>query len=147
MIVEKIAKDLVLAMKSKDKEKTALLRYLKTALKNAEIEKQKPLSYEEEIKILRQQIKQRQQAKDLYIQGGRNELAQHEQDEIDIILQYLPKQLSEKEIEAQVELAIKELDAHSLKDMGKVMKYLKERLKESADGKLLSTIVKSKLSN
>ncbi len=146
MIAEKITKDLVSAMKSKDKEKLTLLRYLKTALKNAEINAGKILSEEEEIKILRQQIKQRQQALDLYIQGNREDLAEHEKSEIDLILQYLPKQLTKEEIEKEVEKAIAETNAQSLKDMGKVMKFLKQKLGASADGKLLSSIVKQKLS-
>ena len=146
MIAEKITKDLVSAMKSKDKEKLTLLRYLKTALKNAEINAGKTLSEEEEIKILRQQIKQRQQALDLYIQGNREDLAEHEKSEIDLILQYLPKQLTKEEIEKEVEKAIAETNTQSLKDMGKVMKFLKQKLGASADGKLLSSIVKQKLS-
>ncbi len=146
MIVEKIAKELVSAMKSKDKNKMALLRYLKTALKNAEIQKGKSLDENEEIKILRQQIKQRQQALDLYRKGNREDLAKHEQYEIDIILQFLPKQLSKEELEKEVDSAINLLNAQSIKDMGKVMKHLKEKLGATADGKLLSSLVKQKLS-
>jgi uncharacterized protein YqeY len=146
MIVDKIKKDLVEALKSKDKVKLTLLRYLKSALKNAEIDAGKTLSEQEEIKILQSQIKQRQQALDLYKKGGRDDLAKHEQEEIDIISQYLPKQLSEEEITEEVKKAISELNAQSMKDMGKVMKYLKEKLGARADGKLLSGIVRSQLS-
>ena len=146
MIVDKIKKDLVTALKSKDKIKLTLLRYLKSALKNAEINAGKTLSKQDEIKVLQSQIKQRQQALELYKRGGRDDLANHEQEEIDIISTYLPKQLTKDEIIIEVKNAISELNAQSMKDMGKVMKFLKEKLGAKADGKLLSTVVKNQLS-
>lgn len=146
MIVDKIKKDLVTALKSKDKIKLTLLRYLKSALKNAEINAGKTLSKQDEIKVLQSQIKQRQQALELYKRGGRDDLASHEQEEIDIISTYLPKQLTKDEIIIEVKNAISELNAQSMKDMGKVMKFLKEKLGAKADGKLLSTVVKNQLS-
>lgn len=141
-----IEKDLITALRNKDKDMLAVLRYVKSALKNVEIDLKHPLNNDEIIKVMQQQVKQRKQAYELYIRGGRNDLAEHEQKEIEIISSYLPKSLSEKEIKQEVSKAIQELDAQSMKDMGKLMKYLKEKLGASADGKLLSSTVKEKLS-
>ena len=145
-MLDKIKKDLVTALKSKDKEKLAVLRYIKSAIKNAEINLKHSLNNEEIVKVMQQQVKQRKQAYELYIKGGRNDLAEHEQREIEIISAYLPKALTKEEMTQEVADAINHLEATSMKDMGKLMKYLKEKLGNSADGKLLSSIVKEKLS-
>ena len=144
-MIKQIDNDIIAAQRSKDKARLTVLRSLKSALKYEEIKVKKPLSEEEEIVVLQGQVKSRQQAIELYIQGKRPELAEIEQKEIDIIGSYLPQLLSEAELDAEVDLAVRELENPSIKDMGSLMKILKEKLGSRADGKTLSMIVRAKL--
>jgi uncharacterized protein len=145
-MMKQISSDIVKAMKGKEKERLTVLRSLKSALKNKEIDIKKELDDDGCIAVLHSQVKMRKQAIELYVQGGREELAEQERKEIEIIKSYLPQPLSESELTAETEAIIAELGADSMKDMGAVMKALKEKLKSRADGKLLSSIVRSKLS-
>ncbi|MDO9576533.1 MAG: GatB/YqeY domain-containing protein [Candidatus Cloacimonadales bacterium] len=144
-MIKQIDNDIIAAQRSKDKARLTVLRSLKSALKYEEIKVKKPLSEEEAIVVLQGQVKSRQQAIGLYIQGKRPELAEIEQKEIDIIGSYLPQLLSEEELVAEVDLAVQELEKPSMKDMGSLMKTLKEKLGSRADGKTLSMIVRAKL--
>ena len=132
-------------MQEKDKDLLKVLRALKSAVQYQKLEKKKELSDEEIISVFKGQVKQRQQAAELYIQGKRPELAEIENREIDIIKAYLPEELSEAELEKEVSEAIAHLNAESMKDMGNVMKYLKEKLGSNVDGKSLSAIVRREL--
>ncbi|HPR16793.1 MAG TPA: GatB/YqeY domain-containing protein [Candidatus Cloacimonadota bacterium] len=133
------------ALRSKDKDRLRVLRSLKAALKYQEIEQKAPLTEEDVISVLQSQMKSREQAIELYRQGNRNELAENEQFEIEVIKSFLPKPLSEAEIASEVDAVITALQASSMKDMGNVMKVLKERIGSRADGRLLSSLVKAKL--
>ncbi len=137
--------DLKKAMQEKDKDMLKVLRALKSAVQYQKLEKKKELSDEEIISVFKGQVKQRQQATELYIQGKRPELAEIENREIDIIKAYLPEELSEAELEKEVSEAIAHLNAESMKDMGTVMKYLKEKLGSNVDGKSLSANVRREL--
>ena len=137
--------DLKKAMQKKDKDMLKVLRALKSAVQYQKLEQKKELSEEEVISVFKIQVKQRQQAAELYIQGERPELAEIENREIDIIKVYLPEELSEAELEKEVSEAIAYLNAESMKDMGTVMKYLKEKLGSNIDGKSLSAIVRREL--
>ena len=137
--------DLKKAMKEKDKDMLKVLRALKSAVQYKKLEQKKELSDEEVISVFKIQVKQRQQAAELYIQGERPELAEIENREIDIIKAYLPEELSEAELEKEVSEAIAHLNAESMKDMGIVMKYLKEKLGSNVDGKSLSANVRREL--
>jgi len=137
--------DLKKAMQERDKDKLNVLRALKSAAQYQKLEIKKELSEEEVISVFKNQVKQRQQAAELYIQGGRPELAEIEKREIDIIKVYLPEEISEAELEKNVSEAIAHLNAESMKDMGNVMKYLKEKLGSNVDGKSLSAIVRREL--
>ena len=137
--------DLKKAMQEKDKEMLKVLRALKSAVQYQKLENKKELSDDEIISVFKIQVKQRQQAAELYIQGARPELAEIENREIDIIKVYLPEELSEAELEKEVSEALVHLNAESMKDMGSVMKYLKEKLGSNADGKSLSAIVRREL--
>ena len=137
--------DLKKAMQEKDKDLLKVLRALKSAVQYQKLEKKKELSDEEIISVFKGQVKQRQQAAELYIQGARPELAEIENREIDIIKVYLPEELSEAELEKEVSEALVHLNAESMKDMGIVMKYLKQKLGSNADGKSLSAIVRREL--
>ncbi len=137
--------DLKKAMQEKDKDLLKVLRALKSAVQYKKLEKKKELSDDEIISVFKIQVKQRQQAAELYIQGERPELAEIENREIDIIKAYLPEELSEAELEKEVSEAIAHLNAETMKDMGTVMKYLKEKLGSNVDGKSLSAIVRREL--
>ena len=137
--------DLKKAMQEKNKDLLKVLRALKSAVQYKKLEKKKELSDDEVIAVFKIQIKQRQQAAELYIQGERPELAEIENREIDIIKSYLPEELSEAELEKEVSEAIAHLNAETMKDMGTVMKYLKEKLGSNVDGKSLSANVRREL--
>ena len=146
-MLKRLNSDIKLAMIAKNKERLAVLRYLKSAIQNKAIElKKESLTDEEIITIMQQQVKSRMQAAELYVQGERPELAEKENSEIIIIKEYLPEQLSEQEIETEVDGAMTELGVDSMKGMGLLMKHLKEKLGSRADGKILSGIVRKKLS-
>ena len=137
--------DLKKAMQEKDKDTLKVLRALKSAVQYQELDLKKELSDEEIISVFKGQVKQRQQAAELYIQGKRPELAEIENREIKIIKVYLPEELSGAELEKEVSEAIAHLNAESMKDMGIVMKYLKEKLGSNVDGKSLSAFVRRDL--
>lgn len=144
-LMELISLSIKDAMKAKDKERLPVLRSLKSALKNEEIDKKCKLSEEEAQAVLMQQVKSRKQAIELYEQGHRPELAEIERKEISIIETFLPKPLTQDEMQQEVTITIHELAADSMQDMGKVMKYLKEKHGNRADGKVLSNLVRNAL--
>jgi len=135
------------AMRNKDQLRLGVLRMMKTAIKNKEIEKMKPLDDGEALAVLHTLVKQRKDSIDQFRKGGREELAQKEEAEIKIIEEYLPAAASEDDIRKAIEEAIQETGASSIKDMGKVMKAALGRLAgKSADGSRVSQLVKEKLS-
>ena len=135
------------AMRSKDQLRLSVLRMMKTAVKNKEIEKMKPLDENEVVAVLNTLVKQRKDSVEQFRNGGREEMAQKEEAEIKIIEEYLPAAASEEDIGRAVEEAIQETGAASMKDMGKVMKATLARLAgKSADGSRVSQLVKEKLS-
>lgn len=146
IIYEKIKVDLKEAMKSGDTGKRDVLRMVDSMIKNVEIEKGKReegLSDEEIIEVMMRAVKQRKDSASQFIAGGRPELAEKEQGEIDVISAYLPAQLSEEEISKTVKETILELDAKSESDMGKVMGSVMGKLKGKADGNVVREIVAS----
>ncbi len=146
MIEERLNQDIIEAMRSREKDRLRVLRTLKSALKQVQIDSRKDLSEDDVIGILKGELKKRQQAKELYEQGNRPELAENEQYEIEMIENYLPQALTEAELTAAVDGAIEMLSATGMQDLGKVMKQLKEELGNRADGKQLSIIVRQQLS-
>ncbi len=145
-IVEQIASDITTAMKQKAQTKLDALRMMKSALKNKEIDQGRPLEDAEAIKVLQTLLKQRREAAEQYLKGGRQELADKELAEAAIIEAYLPVALSNAEIEQVVAEVIAETQATSIKDMGSVMKSVMARLAgQSVDGKAVSAIVKKML--
>jgi len=136
------------AMKAKDERRVSTLRLVNSTFKNADIEARgtgKTLSEADLLPVLQKMIKQRQESKELYEKGGRPELAQQEADEIAIISAYLPKQMSEAEMSAGIDAAIKETGAASMKDMGKVIGALKAKFAGQMDFAKASGLVKGKL--
>lgn len=133
-------------MKAKDAARTSVLRMVKAALMNREIEKGGELTDEETTKSLQSLVKQRRDSIEQYEKAARAELADKERAEISVIETYLPQAASREQIEQAVMHAITETNASSMRDMGVVMKAAQARLAgQSADGRTLSEIVKAKL--
>ncbi len=135
------------AMKNKDQEALAALRAIKAEILLAQTEtgSKEEITEEQEIKILSKLVKQRKDSATIYAEQNRNDLAEPELAQAEIISQFLPAQLSEAEIEKVVIETIQTTGAEGMKDMGKVMGIVNQQLAGQADGKTISTIVKAKL--
>lgn len=147
-VTKQIDEDLKSAMRAKDTVALNTLRAVKSAIKNAAIEKggaDAELDESEAIAIVRKQIKQREDSVEQFQKAGRTELAEQEEAEIAILHRYLPAALSAEEVDAMVEKAIAETGATSRADMGKVMKILQAEAAGRVDGKTLSQAVMNKL--
>src|SRR6185503_3346557 len=145
---KQIVTDLTSAMKAQDAARTSTLRMVKAAMMNRQIEKGAELDDDDMQKLLRSLVKQRRDSIEQYEKAGRWELVDKETAEIAVIETYLPAAASREEIEAAVAAAIAETGASSMKDMGKVMKATQAALAgKNADGKLVSEVVKGKLSS
>ncbi|WP_282089877.1 GatB/YqeY domain-containing protein [Aquimarina algiphila] len=136
------------AMKAKDTNALTSLRAIKSAILLAKTESgvQEELSEEQELKLLQKQVKQRKDSAGIFTEQGRTDLAEPELAQAAVIEQFLPEQLGEEEIEKVVVDIIAKTGAEGMKDMGKVMGMANAALTGKADGKTISTIVKSKLS-
>lgn len=145
--LKKIQADLIIAMKSKDKVKMRTLRSMLSKLKLKKIELKEDLSENQEIYVINKELKNRKESFTIYSDAGRNDLAKGEKEEMDIIKTYLPKELDESKIIEIVKEVIKETGAGTMKDMGKVMKPVMEKVAGRADGKIVQTIVKKELGN
>src|SRR6201998_4186945 len=145
--LDRIQKDLTDAMKSKDELRLSVLRMMKTALKNKEIEKIRPLEDAESLQVLQTLIKQRKESAEQFALGGRADLAAKEMQEITFIEAYLPAAPDAAEMDRAIEAAIAETSATSPKQMGAVIKAARARLEgKSVDGKALSDRVRERLS-
>lgn len=136
------------AMKAKDQNALTSLRAIKSAILLAQTEtgSKEELSEDQELKILQKLVKQRKESAIVYKEQGREDLAQPELDQVHVIEQFLPEQMSEEDIAKAVEDIISKTGASSMADMGKVMGMASSQLAGKADGKTISTIVKAKLS-
>ena len=136
------------AMKSKNQMALTALRAVKSAIMLHKTQKSSvgELSHEDELKILQKLVKQRKDSADIYNDQGRNDLADLEIKEADLIQQYLPKALSQDEVKEIVKSIIDETGAEGMKDMGKVMGISTKKLMGKADGKTISSIVREFLS-
>lgn len=143
---QKVMQDLKAAMKDKDKKALRGIRAIKAAilLEKTSGDKEE-MTEEREIKLLQKLVKQRKDSLAIYQKEGRDDLAQIEQEEIEVIERYLPEQISEEELLAEVDKVINETGASSMKDMGKVMGIATKRLAGRAEGKAISAAVKEKL--
>jgi hypothetical protein len=146
MLAKKIKKQIVEAMKAGDKLRMSTLKLLSSAIHNAQIKKQEDLSKEEELEIVRREAKKRKDAIDAYKKAGADERADKEKEELVILQEYLPKDLTNEEIENIVDDVISSMGATSMEDMGKVIGAALGKCKGQADGKIVSEIVRSKLS-
>ena len=133
------------AMRERNKEKTSTLRMALSELKKEEIDRREEITNEDSIKILQRMIKQRKESKTQFLDAGRSELANKENEEILILQDFLPEQLSEEAIKVIVLEAISETQAKEPQDMSKVMGALKSKIKGNADMGIVSKIVKENL--
>ena len=143
---ETISQQLVGATKAKDAVRVNTLRMLRAAIKNREVELRAELEDGEVMRVIGSQIKQRKESIRQYEEGGRSDLAKKEEDERDILMSFMPEQMSEEDVTGIVLEVIDELDANDMKDMGMVMKGAMARFAGSADGKMVNEIVKRTLS-
>ena len=133
------------SMRERNKERTSTLRMALSELKKEEIDNKIELSYEDSIKILQRMIKQRKESMSQFLNAQRNDLAEKEELEIVILQDFLPEQMSEEDINKLVIEAINETDAKELKDIGKVMGFLKTKIQGNADMGIVSKLVKENL--
>jgi len=147
---EKIQEDVKDSVKQKEELRSSVLRLLSAAILNKEKEKRYKLGQEKEVQLTDEEIvdvisseaKKRKEAMEGYQKGGREDSVKKEKEELAILQQYLPEQLSEEEIKKLVKAAIEKTEAVSPKDMGKVMAELTPKIKGRAEGELVSRIVK-----
>ena len=149
MIRDDIKNALVTAMKSGDKQGTAAIRLIQSAIKNRDIEERTKSQPTEDdtlvTEVLQKMVKQRRESIEMYVKGGRQELADVEQSEIDVIERFLPAQMGEEETKAAIEAIKAELGASGMKDMGRVMAELKARHAQNLDMSKASGLVKAAL--
>jgi uncharacterized protein len=145
---EQIQKDMVEAMRSRQELRLSVLRMMKSAIKNKEIEKRAPLDDKEAVQVLSTMVKQRRDSIEQFTKGNRPELAAKEADEIKLIEAYMPKAASEDDVRSTVRAVIAEMGSPTAKDMGTVMKSTMAKFAATgvrAEGKTVSEIVKQEL--
>ncbi|KRN88643.1 GatB/YqeY domain-containing protein [Ligilactobacillus ceti] len=143
---DSLQKDMIAAMKAKDKATLGTVRMLKAAVANEKINLGRELTTEEEVSLLSRELKQRKESLKEFKAAGRDETVQELEKEIEVVEQYLPEQLSADEVKAIVEETIKQVGATSSADFGKVMGAVMPKLKGKADGQLVNATVKELLS-
>ena len=161
MLKEKLQADTKDALKTGNAEKRMVLSMVMSAIKSRELDKRGKLSKnepdpakleeacrlsdEEIVEVISSEIKKRKDSIEQYTNGGRSELAEKEKSEMNILMEYMPEQMSEEEVKIEVEKAIKETGASGPKDMGKVIGAVMAKIKGKADGQMVSKIVKEML--
>ncbi|NLP12382.1 GatB/YqeY domain-containing protein [bacterium] len=145
-ILERLTEDMKEAMKNGDKERLSTIRLLRGQIKDAEINKRAALSEEEELAVLTNAAKKRKESIEAFTSAQRDDLAAKEKAELEVIQAYLPSPLSNAEIEAIVQQALAESGAQTIKDLGKVMQLVVPKTKGRADGKMVTDLVRNKLS-
>lgn len=144
-MLENVNSDLVTAMKEQDKFTLSVLRMLKSALKNEEINKKSSLTDDEVLAVIKKQVKTRKDSKEEYLTYNRTDLADNLEKEIEILNKYLPEELSDEELEKIIDETIKELNPDGMKGMGLVIKTVGSKCGAAADMKKVSSIVREKL--
>jgi uncharacterized protein YqeY len=142
---ERIEQDMRMAQKSGDRLKLSLTRLLKSDIRYKEIEKGKELSDEKVLEVISSSAKKHRDSIEQFKKGGREDLSKKEEEELNLILGYMPAQFNSEELERLVEESMTEVGAEGEKDIGKVMKALMPKVKGRADGKMVNLLVSSKL--
>lgn len=144
---ERLTEDMKQAMRDKEagKLRLSVIRMVRANIKNVEIDRKQELSDDEVLDVLAKEVKMRRDSVEEFKKGSRPDLVENLEREIEILMDYLPKQLSEAEVRALVESAVAQTEATSPKEMGKVMAVLMPKVKGRADGKMVNTIVREML--
>jgi uncharacterized protein YqeY len=145
-LTDRIEKEYLVAYKAKDEVRLSVLRMLKTAAKNRQVELLRPLTDDELTQVISRQAKQRRESIEQFGRAGRDDLRIREERELSILIEYLPAPLTEDELLREVAQAIAELGATSVKDMGRVVSTVLAKHQGRADGKRVSDAVRSRLS-
>lgn len=147
MLEEQIGKDYVQAMKNRDSVRSSTISFLRAQLKNVQIEKRvEALEDGDVLAVIKKQIKQRQDSIEQYSKGGREDLVEKENAELAILKSYLPQEMLEVELMAVIREVIQATGAASMKDMGRVMKEVGDKVQGKADNRAVSDLVKKALS-
>ncbi len=146
MLKDKLQGDMKEALKSGDSQKRTLLGMVLSAVKNKEIEKRNELTDEDVIGVISSEIKKRKDAVEQFEKGGRPELAEGERKEAEILMTYMPEQMSEEEIRSEIKKVIAETGTKDIKEMGKLIGAVMAKVKGKADGQVVSRLVKEGLS-
>ena len=144
-MVEKLKQDMVEAMKNKEKERLTVIRMVKAAMDQEHIDRKREINDELLIDVVNKQIKMRKDSIAEFDKAGRTDLSEKTQSEVDILMAYLPEQLSTEEVSKIIDEIFEEVKPEGQKDMGKVMKEATAKLKGKADMKEVSNIIKEKL--
>jgi len=144
-LTDRIEKDYLAAYKARDEVRVSVLRMLKAAAKNRQVELLRPLSDDELAEVLAKQAKQRRESIEQFGRAGRDDLRDREVRELSVLNEYLPTPLTEDELFREVDQAIAELGAQSVKDMGRVVSAVLAKHKGRADGKRVSDMARSRL--
>ena len=144
-LLETLKSDMIKAMKARDKDTLSVIRMLKAAVQDEQIELGHDLTPDEEISVLNREYKQRKESLAEFKKAGRDDLIEKTTAEMKVVEKYLPKQLSADEVKARVTEVIKQQNASGMKDFGKVMGAAMKALKGQADGQLVNKTVKSLL--
>ena len=145
MLKQQIESEMKEALKGGDQLRLSTLRFLLASLQNEEIAKQKELADEDVIAVVQRQIKQHRESIEAFEKGGRDELAQKEREELEILSKFLPQQLSEEEIKEAVEEELAQLPDNEKNNFGKIMGVVMTKVKGKADGGTVSRVVKELL--
>jgi uncharacterized protein len=141
----RLQEDLKLAMKNKDTVKKSVVTLIRAAVKQQEVDTRVELDDDAIIDVITKQLKQRKDAMTEFAKASRDDLVQEAKAEIEVLMEYLPQQLSKEELNEIVKETISEVGATSMKDMGKIMTAIKPKTKGRADGKMINELVKSNL--
>ncbi|MDO8557263.1 MAG: GatB/YqeY domain-containing protein [Candidatus Jorgensenbacteria bacterium] len=149
-LVEQIKRDFETAFKARETVKMETLRLLRSAFHNREIEKrgkgsEPVLTEEEALEVLRREAKKRKEASEMFLNGGRKELAEKELKELAVLEAYLPAQITEADLRRMVDEALKNFPGATQKDVGKLMGFVMKQAKGNADGALVGRIIQEKL--
>jgi uncharacterized protein len=142
-----LAEDLKTAMKNKDRIRKDVVILIRSSIKQVEVDERRDCTDDDVLQIIMKQVKQRKDALEAFKQGQRDDLIEQTEAEISILSQYLPEQLTEEELAEIVKKAVEEMEAKSIKDMGKVMSHVMEQTKGKADGKTVNQLVRRQLSS
>ncbi len=142
-MLQRLKDDMKNAMREKNILKRDTIRLIMSAIKQIEVDERREVSESDILKIIQKGVKQREDAINFAKDGGRDDLVEQNQNEIDILKEYLPKQLSDEELTTVVKSIIEKIGATSMKDMGKVMGIASKELSGKADGKRINQVVKN----